>query len=110
MVKRAIAIVLGAAAGVALWFAFDAVRADDLQSDPRSQGCTNGDWTECVGYVAPVEVLRPVPAAQPCKAWLGGSDGASIATLSRCLRAARQGKDGARVEQVKRARSIAASS
>ena len=109
MVKRAIVIVLGAAAGVVLWFAFDAVRADDLHSDPHSQGCVNGDWTECVDYVTPVEPVRPVPAAQPCKAWLGNSNSASIAVLSQCLRAARRGQDAGRAEQVRRARAVAAS-
>ena len=112
MVKRAIAIVLGAAAGVALWFAFDTVRASELRADPAAEGCLfdKAVMTSCVGYAAPIEVLRPAPAAAPCKAWLGGSDSASIAMLSRCLRAARRGTDGERVEQVKRARAIATSS
>jgi nitrogen fixation-related uncharacterized protein len=112
MVKRAISIVLGAVAGVALWFAFDTVRADELLADPSAEGCLfdKASMSSCVGYVAPVEALRPVSAAAPCKAWLGGSDVASIAMLSKCLRAARQGTDAARLEQVKRARAIAASS
>ncbi|MEQ1863647.1 MAG: hypothetical protein ABL996_03235 [Micropepsaceae bacterium] len=110
MVKRAISIVLGAAAGVALWFVYDAVRAEGLHSDPDAQGCVRGDWTECVGYVTPVEALRPVPAAQPCKIYLGTSSGASLAILSQCLHAARRQNDGGRVEQIKRARAIATSS
>ena len=110
MVKRAISIVLGAVAGVALWFVFDAVRGGDLNADPSAQGCVSGDWAECVGYATPTEVLRPVPAAQPCKVWLGSAKGASTALLSQCLRAARQGKDAVRVEQIIRARAIATSS
>lgn len=111
MVKRAISIVLGAAAGVALWFAFDAVRADELHADPEAQGCLfdKAAMTSCVGYVAPVEPPQPV-AAPPCKAWLGGANAASIAMLSQCLRAARRGQDSERLERVKRARAIATSS
>ena len=110
MVKRAIAIVLGAAAGVALWFAFDAVRASDLHADPGSEGCMMDDLTTCIGYVAPTEALRAAPVTPPCKAWLGHSNSASIAVLSQCLHAARRGQDAGRVEQVRRARAIAASS
>jgi hypothetical protein len=110
MVKRAISIVLGALAGVALWFAYDAVRAEGLHSDPDAQGCVRGDWTECVDYVTPVEALPPALAAQSCKAWLGDSKSASIALLSQCLHAARKDNDGERVEQIKRARAIATSS
>lgn len=112
MVKRAIAIILGAAAGVLLWFAFDSVRASEFSADPSAEGClfVKGAMTSCVGYVTPTEVLRPAPTVPPCKAWLGGSDAASIAMLSKCLRAARQSKDGERIEQIKRARAIATSS
>jgi hypothetical protein len=109
MVKRAIAIILGATAGAILWFAFDSVRAAELHADPNSQGCTREQFTACVSFVTPIEEFKPSPVAQPCKAYLSNTSGASIAALAQCLRAARQSKDLERLEQAKRSKSTAIS-
>ena len=52
MVKRAISIVLGAAAGVALWFAFNAVLNARSQEDSSAAGCLREAFVECVGFKA----------------------------------------------------------
>jgi len=114
MVKRAIAIVVGAAAGAGLWFLFAAVRAEQSEADPSMEACMKDGFVECVGYVtpqqAPPAIKTPSPVAEPCKGWLSATSEGSMALLSQCLHQARSERDAQRLEQIMRARAVAASS
>lgn len=108
MVKRAIAVVLGAIAGVLLWYLFDWMRSPAEASDTMSiENCLQDGYVGCVEFRTPAQ---PAPAfetvARPCKDWLGGDAGS--AALSRCLHEARRDRDAVRLENFKRAQRIAA--
>jgi hypothetical protein len=114
MVKRAIAIVAGAAAGVALWY-FVVWAREEMQPEPAMSfgDCTHYGY-DCVGYEPEEPKGLPAPVApsvaDPCKSWLSGAAGSGTADLSRCLHTARRGDDLERLEQAKWARRTAAPS
>lgn len=117
MVKRAISIVVGAAAGAALWFALYAVLTARSEADPSMDGCVQGGLVECIGYETPQRTLPPArpssPIAVPCKGWLNATGEGAMAMLSQCLHQARRGgasDDAAGIESIRRRRAIAASS
>jgi len=111
MVKRAIAILLGAVAGILLWYVFDWWRTPaEVEAVPLSVAdCVQHAMVDCVdaeGFVPAPPAAGSV--AQPCKDWLSEDLGA--AALSACLQEARRGRDAVRLENFKRAQRIAASS
>ena len=112
MVKRAISIVLGAAAGVALWLVFNAVLMARSHAEPGTEGCLREAFVECVGFEKPqppaIEPARPIAA--PCKGWLSATNAGSVVLLSQCLHQARSDRDAQRFEQIKRAQALATSS
>jgi len=99
MVKRAIAIVLGAAAGSALWFVFDAVVLAPPKADPRAQACASEEMIVCAGYEVPAsaKVAPALPAAQPCKAFLSATGAAPLQQLSACLHETARAKQDAQM-------------
>ena len=103
MVKRVIAIGLGAVAGITLWYAVQWLRAPaDADTDAFSiENCVRDAYVDCVDFA-------PDSAPQPCKDWLTGD--ADAALLSQCLHGARRERDAVRIENFLRAQRIAASS
>jgi len=114
MVKRAIAIGVGALAGVALWYLAVWAR-EAMQPEPvMSFGDCAHYGYDCVSYepAQPATVPAPVApiAADPCKSWLSGGQDAGTAMLSQCLHTARRGDAAERLEQAKWTRRTGASS
>lgn len=103
MVKRLVAIGLGAVAGITLWYAVDWLRAPaDADEDAVSiENCVRDAFVDCVDFA-------PDSAPQPCKDWLTGDGNAAV--LSQCLHGARRERDAVRIENFQRAQRIAASS
>jgi hypothetical protein len=104
MVKRAIAILLGAAAGVALWYLAVWAR-EAMQPQPvMSFGDCVRYGYDCVSYDAePQEIIpliAPAAPADPCKSWLAGADG-GVAALSQCLHTARRGVEREQLEKAR---------
>ena len=90
MVKRLIAVFVGASAAVALFFAVAWARERIHDAEAISvTDCVRDGLVDCVGYEAP----KAPEIVAPCKAWLDG-DG-STAALSQCLHEARR-EDGVR--------------
>lgn len=113
MVKRVVAMLLGAFAGVVLWYVVDWVRSPaEAEVDSVSiENCARDAYIDCVseGEGLPEVLEAPSePVAQPCKDFL--SEDAGIAALSACLHEVRRGGDAGRVKAVQRARLIAGSS
>jgi hypothetical protein len=111
LVKRLIAMLLGAAAGAAFMYGLSWLRAPvEVSADPVAvENCILDAQIDCVGYEPPVPATPAVEAvARPCKAWL--SEKAGVAALSLCLHEARRERDALQVENFKRAQRIAASS
>ncbi len=113
MVKRVVAMLLGAFAGVVLWYVVDCVRSPtEAEADSVSfENCVRDAYVDCVGYddVLPTAPEAPrEPVAQPCKDFL--SEDAGVAALSACLHEVRRGDDAGRVKAVQRAQLIAGSS
>lgn len=111
MVKRAIAILLGAVAGILLWYVFDWWRtpAGAKEMPVSVADCVHHAMVDCVdaeGFVPAPPAEEPV--AQPCKDWL--SEGLGASALSACLQEVRRGRDAVRIENFKRAQRIAQSS
>jgi hypothetical protein len=113
MVKRVVAMLLGALAGVALWYVVDWVRSPvEAEADSVSiENCIRDAYVDCVGAdeafpAAPEAPNEPV--AQPCKDFL--SEGAGVAALSACLHEVRRGNNAEHVNAAKRAQLIAGSS
>lgn len=114
MVKRVVAMLLGALAGIVLWHAVDWLRSPvEAEADSVSiENCVRDAYVDCVsdGEVSPAapdEAPRE-PVAQPCKDFL--SEDAGVAALSACLHEVRRGGDGEHNKAVKRAQLIAGSS
>lgn len=114
MVKRVVAMLLGALAGIVLWHAVDWLRSPvEAEADSVSiENCVRDAYIDCVSEdeafpTAPEEVPRE-PVAQPCKDFL--SEGAGVAALSACLHEVRRGDDAGRVKAFQRAQLIAGSS
>jgi hypothetical protein len=111
MVKRAIAIALGAVAGVLLWHVVEWIRTPvEADADPVSvENCLRGALVDCAEFEAPLAPIpAPEPIAGPCKDWLTGE--ADAAALSQCLMEARRSRDAVRIQNYERAQRIAASS
>jgi hypothetical protein len=114
MVKRVVAMLFGAFAGVALWYVVDWVRSPaEAEADSVSiENCVRDAYVDCVSQdeatpAAPDETPRE-PVAQPCKEFL--SEDAGVAALSACLHEVRRGDDAGRVKAFQRAQLIAGSS
>ena len=119
MVKRAITLVAGAAAGAALWFIVSAWASGPSDPEPSVVSCVREALIDCVGYEAPAPAQASLPDAppieiiEPCKGWLSATGDGAMALLSQCLHEARRGTDRAeeaRKEEARRKRAIAASS
>ncbi len=90
MVTRAVAVVVGALAGVLLWYAVQWVRVQAHESSVITvETCEPGALVDCVAYEAPAPMDE---APQPCKDWL--ADGATRAALSQCLHGIARARDG----------------
>jgi len=114
MVKRVVAMLLGAFAGVVLWHAVEWVRSPvEAEADSVSiENCVRDAYVDCVSEdeafgVLPEEAPRE-PVAAPCKDFL--SDDAGVAALSACLHEVRRGNDAERLRAFERAQKIATSS
>jgi hypothetical protein len=112
MVKRVIAIIAGALAGMVLWFMVGAPLLAPSHADSQSEGCKRDDAVECALYddAAPAQLAAPLAVADACKGWL--SNGA-LTSLSQCLHDARRTPDAAlaaRVDALHRQQAIAKSS
>jgi hypothetical protein len=93
MVKRAVAMMLGALAGVLLWHAAQWVRAQAHESEVITvETCEADALVECVDYEAPAPAER---APDPCMDWL--ADGGARAALSQCLHGIARARDSERV-------------
>lgn len=110
MVKRMIAMLLGALAGGLLWAAVAWLRSPvEASADPIAvEHCLQDAFIDCVSNEMPAAAPEVPATPEPCKDWL--SDDADIAALSSCLREARRERDAVRFENFKRAQRIAASS
>jgi hypothetical protein len=112
MVKRAVAMVLGALAGVLLWHAVAWVRASAEPDAISTENCVRDAYVDCVGQGEALpnlqDELPSEPVAQPCKDFL--SEGAGVAALSQCLHEVRRENGIERVKALERARQIATSS
>lgn len=110
MVKRAIAMVIGAAAGTLLWYAVAWLRSPvEASADPVAiEHCLRDAYIDCVSHSSPSVAPEAPMIAKPCKDWLSGD--ADSAALSQCLHEARRERDAVRMENLKRAQRIAASS
>jgi len=111
MVKRVVAMLLGALAGVVLWYVVDWVRSPaEAEADSVSiENCVRDAYVDCVSYddVLPTPEAPREPVARPCKDFL--SEDAGVAALSACLHEVR-GDDAGRVKAFRRAQQIAGSS
>lgn len=114
MVKRVIAMLIGAIAGTALWYGVAWLRSPvEAEADSVSiENCMRDAYIDCVSEgetfpAAPDEAPRE-PVAQPCKEFL--SEGAGVGALSACLHEVRRGNDGERAKAFERAQKIARSS
>lgn len=111
MVKRVVAMLIGAIAGTALWYGVAWLRSPvEADADPISiENCVRDAYIDCVGAgeAFPEEAPRE-PVAQPCKDFL--SEGAGVGALSACLHEVRRGSDGERAKAFERAQQIARSS
>lgn len=112
MVKRVVAMLLGAFAGVVLWYVVDWVRSPaEAEADSVSiENCARDAYIDCVSDDAfPAAPEAPSePVAQPCKDFL--NEDAGVAALSACLHEVRRGNNAEHVDAVKRAQLIAGSS
>ncbi len=110
MVKRVIAMLLGALAGALLWGAVAWLRSPvEASADPIAvEHCLQDAMIDCVSNEIPSAVPEAPAVAGSCKDWL--LDDADIAALSKCLHDARRERDAVRFENFKRAQRIAASS
>jgi len=114
MVKRVVAMLLGAFAGIALWYVVDWVRSPaEAEADSVSiENCVRDAYIDCVSEgeafsAAPDEAPRE-PVAQPCKDFL--SEDAGVGALSACLHEVRRENDAGRVKAFQRAQLFAGSS
>ena len=112
MVKRVVAMVLGALAGIVLWHAVEWLRSP-VEADAVSiENCARDAYIECVsadeGLSATPEDAPSEPVAQPCKDFLSADAG--VAALSACLHEVRRGNDAGRVKAFQRAQLITGSS
>jgi hypothetical protein len=114
MVKRVVAMLLGAFAGVVLWYVVDWVRSPvEAEADSVSiENCIRDAYVDCVSddqtfEAVPNEAQRESVAA-PCKDFL--SEEAGVAALSACLHEVRRRNDAERVRAFERAQKIATSS
>ena len=103
MVKRVIAVGVGAIAGIALWYAVHWLHTPADADVISIETCVHDAYVDCVGF-APDGNLAP----QVCKDWLTGDAGAAL--LSECLHGARRERDAVRIKNFERAQRIAASS
>lgn len=107
MVKRLIAILIGASAGALVCLIFGFLISNRSQASD-GEACSPTDLVECVRFETPVRAVPPeavrAEIAQPCKGWLTGH--ASAALLSQCLHQARD----ERKKDITRKLAIAASS
>jgi hypothetical protein len=111
MVKRVVAMLIGALAGVALWYAVDWVRSPaEAEADSVSiENCVRDAYIDCVSEDEAFPTTPEAPLiAQPCKDFL--SEEAGVAALSACLHEVRRGDDVARVKAFQRAQLVAGSS
>jgi hypothetical protein len=93
MVKHAVAMMLGALAGVLLWHAAQWVRAQAHESEVITvETCEPGALVDCVDYETPAPIEQ---APDPCKDWL--ADGGARAVLSQCLHGVARAREGERV-------------
>lgn len=103
MVKRVIAVGLGAVAGIALWYAVHWLHTPADGDVISIENCVRDAFVDCVDFTPGGDV-----APQPCKDWLTGD--ADAALLSQCLQGARRERDAVRIENFQRAQRVAASS
>jgi hypothetical protein len=111
MVKRAVAMALGAIAGMLLWHFVDWVRSPAAADEDtvNFENCLRDALVDCAEFDEPwAPAPAPEPIAAPCKDWLSGDPEA--AALSQCLMEARRSRDAVRIQNFGRARRIAASS
>jgi hypothetical protein len=114
MVKRVVAMLLGAFAGVVLWYVVDWVRSPaEAEADSVSmENCIRDAYVDCVSddqaFEAVPEEAPREPVAAPCKDFL--SEEAGVAALSACLHEVRRGNDAERIRAFERAQKIATSS
>lgn len=101
MVKRAVAVVIGACAGLLLWHFVGWLQTPSEDDVISVESCVRDKFVDCVAHET------PAPAVAPCKAWLSGST--DVSALSRCLHEARRDEDGVRFDEAKRARLIGGS-
>ena len=103
MVKRILAVLLGALAGAGLWFGVAKLRAIAAEQDTVVvHDCADAGLMNCVGFAAPA---GQTPEA--CKAWLK-SDG-DLGALSACLQARRAREDALKLKALEQAREAATS-
>ena len=106
MVKRAIALFVGALGAALLWYGVLWARNQAYEGEVISvDTCDVGFDISCVGYPAPA--VKPAP--EPCKAWLADSR-AGVAALSQCLHGARTSSEAAHIKAFERAQAIRTSS
>lgn len=110
MVKRAIAMVIGAAAGTLLWYAVAWLRSPvEASGDPVAiEHCLRDAYVDCVSHDTPSAAPEAPLIAKPCKDFL--SEGAGVGALSACLHEVRREDDAGRVKAFQRAQLIAGSS
>lgn len=114
MVKRVVAMLLGALAGIVLWYAVDWVRSPaEAEADSVSiENCVRDAYVDCVGqdeaFPDAQDAAPRMPLAQPCKDFL--NDDAGVAALSACLHEVRRANDAGRGKALRRAQLIAGSS
>ena len=112
MVKRAVAMALGALAGVLLWYAVAWVRSPAEEDAISIENCVRDAYVDCVSQdealpEAPTEAPNE-PVAQPCKDFL--NEEAGVEALSQCLHEARRENGVERVRAIEQAQKIATSS
>jgi hypothetical protein len=108
MVKRVVAMLLGALAGAVLWTAIMWLRSpSEAAADPVAiEHCIQDAYVDCVGLEAPPTPEAVPGIAQACRDWL--SEDAGLKALSQCLHDARRDREAMQIENFKRAQRIAA--
>lgn len=106
MVKRTVAVLVGALGAALLWYGVLWARSQAYEAEVISvDTCEVGFDISCVGY--PTPAAKPAP--EPCKAWLA-DDRAGVAALSQCLHGARTSSEAAQIKAFERAQAIRTSS
>mgnify|MGYP000878748367 CR=1 FL=1 len=103
MVKRLVAVLLGALAGAGLWFGVAKLRAIAAEQDTVTvDGCADAGLMNCVDYEA-----GTAATPEACKVWLR-SDG-DLKALSACLHERRAREDALKLKELQRAQGAAKS-